>query len=107
MEKLDIVPTDVTVTKVMILNFEKDCDALVQQSASLLRRAGIPTEIYLGQETGIKAQLSFAVKQNIPFVVIIGGEEKKAGTAVVKDLRKRKQSVVPFAGIVDALAALV
>jgi histidyl-tRNA synthetase len=107
MEKLGIVPVQATVTKVMILNFEEECRGLVEQAASKLRRAGIPTEIYLGQETSLRAQLTNALKQNIPFVVIIGGEEKKAGTAVVKDLRKRKQSVVPFAGIVDALAALV
>jgi histidyl-tRNA synthetase len=107
MEKLGIVPAETTVTKVMILNFESGCRDLVQRAASQLRRAGIPTEIYLGQEATLKAQLSFAVKQNIPFVVIIGGEEKKAGTAVVKDLRKRDQKAVPFEGLSNVLAGLV
>jgi histidyl-tRNA synthetase len=103
MEKLGIVPAQATVTKVMILNFESDCRNLVEQAASQLRRAGIPTEIYLGQETSLKAQLTNALKANIPFVVLIGGEEKKAGTAVVKDLRKREQKVVPFKQLAAAL----
>jgi histidyl-tRNA synthetase len=107
MEKLGIVPTETTVTKVMVLNFEEDCRSIVQQAASQLRRAGISTEIYLGQETNLKAPLSFAVKQNIPFVVIIGGDEKQKGTAVVKDLQKRTQTEISLKGLSEALMALV
>lgn len=107
MEKLDIVPSNLTVTKVMILNFEEDCRVLVQQAASLLRRAGVPTEIYLGQESGVKAQLSFAIKQNIPFVVIIGGEEKQAGTATVKDINQRKQTSIPFESLPNMLTGFL
>ena len=107
MEKLNIVPTETTVTKVMILNFEEDCRGLVVAGGVELRRAGIPTEIYLGQEMTLKAQLSFAVKQDIPFVVIIGGEEKQKGTAVVKDLRKREQTDVPIGDLEKTLKDLV
>ena len=107
MEKLGIVPIESTVTKVMILNFEKDCQDIVQQAATQLRRAGIPTEIYLGQEITIKAQLSAAVKQDIPFVVIIGGNEKKIGVAVVKDMKQRKQTEVPFESLSAAVNALL
>ncbi len=107
MEKLGIVPIRSTVTKVMVLNFEKDCQDLVQRAASQLRRAGIPTEIYLGLEVTIKAQLSAAVKQNIPFVVIIGGNEKEEGVVVVKDMKQRKQNKVPLEGLSEAVAALM
>ncbi len=107
MEKLGIVPIRSTVTKVLVLNFEESCQGIVQQAASQLRRAGIPTEIYLGQEVTIKAQLSSAVKQDITVVVIIGGNEKEKGVAVVKDMKQRKQNEVPLEGLSEAVKALL
>ena len=107
MEKLGIVPTETTVTDVMVLNFEESCQSIVQRAASQLRRAGISTEIYLGSEITLKAQLSAAVKQDIPFVVIIGGNEKEKGVAVIKDMKQREQSEVPFDSLAEAVKVLI
>ncbi len=107
MEKLKIVPTEMTVSKVMILNFSPDCRFLVQAAAADLRRAGIPTEMYLGTEVTLKGQLSAAVKQNIPYVVIIGDEEKTSGKAQVKDMSARTQNEVSLGEVVAYIAKLV
>lgn len=50
-----------------------------------LRAAGIAAEVYLGA-TGLKAQMKYADRRLSPAAVIIGEDERKAGTVTVKDL---------------------
>ena len=107
MEKLGIIPSQTTVTKVMLLNFSTDCRMLVQAAASALRRAGIASEVYLGNESTLKGQLSFAVKQGIPYVLLIGNDEKESGTAKIKNLSVRTQVDVPFGEIAETVAKLI
>jgi histidyl-tRNA synthetase len=54
--------------------------------ASQLRGLGYAAEVYLGG-SGPKAQLKYADKRGAPVAVIIGGDERAAGTAAVKNLR--------------------
>ena len=51
-----------------------------------LRRAGIPTELYLGEERGIGRQIKHADKSGIPIVVICGSDERARGVVTLKDL---------------------
>lgn len=51
-----------------------------------LRRAGVPTEMYLGSEPGLGRQLKYADRSGIPLVLIYGSEEKAKGTVTLKDL---------------------
>lgn len=55
-----------------------------------LRRAGIPTELYL-EPKGIRRQFKYADRQGIPIAVIYGEDEKKADTVSIKDLRFGKE----------------
>lgn len=50
-----------------------------------LRRAGIPTELYLGSK-GIGKQVKHADVQGIPIVVLYGGDEKSRGVVVLKEM---------------------
>ncbi|MBK5256642.1 MAG: histidine--tRNA ligase, partial [Vicinamibacteria bacterium] len=51
-----------------------------------LRRAGIPTEMYLGAEQGLGRQIKYADRSGIPLVLIYGSDEKAKGTVTLKDL---------------------
>ena len=51
-----------------------------------LRRAGIPTEMYLGSESGLGKQIKYADRSGIPVVLIYGSDEKAKGTVTLKDL---------------------
>ncbi len=53
--------------------------------ASELRANGIRAEVYMGT-SGMKAQMKYADKRNAPAVVIVGEDERKAGTVTVKNL---------------------
>ena len=65
-----------------------DADAMAQNLgfASALRAAGVAAEVYLGA-SGMKAQLKYADRRSSPVAVILGGDERAAGTVTVKDLR--------------------
>jgi histidyl-tRNA synthetase len=53
--------------------------------AGELRAAGVPAEVYLGA-SGVRAQMKYADRRLSPAAVIVGEDERAAGTATVKDL---------------------
>jgi len=57
-----------------------------QKMADELRRAGIPTELYLGKK-GIGAQTKYADQRGIIVAVIAGEDEFNAGEVTLKDLK--------------------
>lgn len=52
-----------------------------------LRRAGIPTEFYLGTAKGPGKQLKYADQCDIPLAILYGSNEKQKGTVTVKEMR--------------------
>ena len=71
------------------------CDALVipmgdvldaaAAAGAVLRSAGVRTQIYMEQKKA-KAKFAYADRLRIPYAVIIGEDEKAAGTVSLKDL---------------------
>jgi histidyl-tRNA synthetase len=49
-----------------------------------LRRAAIPTELYLGTEKGIRKQLKYADQCGVPVALLLGSEEKEKGMVTLK-----------------------
>jgi histidyl-tRNA synthetase len=107
MEMLEIIPSVTTISKVMVLNFDVDCQYLIQKIVSSLRSENIPAEVYLGGEATLKAQLSFAVKQGVPYILIIGGNERRSGRAQLKDTVQRTQVEVMFEELPFVLRSLL
>ncbi|HEX9733421.1 MAG TPA: histidine--tRNA ligase [Thermoanaerobaculia bacterium] len=61
-----------------------------------LRRAGIPTELYLGGETRIGKQLRYADACGVPLALLYGSNEKERGVVTLKDMdvgRRRAKKV--------------
>jgi histidyl-tRNA synthetase len=56
-----------------------------QHLTSLLRKAGIRAEMYLGT-AGMKAQMKYADRRGAPLVVIQGPDERTRGIVQLKDL---------------------
>lgn len=106
LETLNLVPKRKTNTKVVVLNFEADAESYCSQIVGILRRAGISTELYLGKEKSIKGQLTYALKQEVPVIVIAGGRERDTKTAQVKDVEKRTQVAVPIEQLPEFIKAI-
>ena len=76
------------------------CDALVipmgdvldwaVQTATVLRAAGIRSQVYMEQKKA-KAKFAYADKLHIPFAVVVGEDERSAGTVSLKDLQTGEQ----------------
>jgi histidyl-tRNA synthetase len=61
-----------------------------------LRRAGIPTELYLGPEKAIGKQLRYADHYGVPIAILYGSSEKEKGIVTLKDMemgRRRSQKL--------------
>ncbi|MBR5702204.1 MAG: histidine--tRNA ligase [Oscillospiraceae bacterium] len=88
------------------------CDALVipmgdvldwaVQTATILRNTGIRSQIYMEQKKA-KAKFAYADKLNIPFAVVVGEDERNAGTVSLKDLRTGEQQTLTPAQAAEAI----
>jgi len=107
MKKFNLVPDAVSPAQVLILNFNKESEESCEKLASDLRRDGVSTEIYLGQEKNLKGQLSYAVKQNFRVVLIIGEEERKKKIVQIKNMKERVQEAVPREDVLSYIKGLL
>ena len=69
-----------------------------------LRRAGIPTELYLGSGRGPRQQLKYADKYDIPLAILFGSQEKEQGLVTIKDLVAGRERLQPTADRKEYLA---
>lgn len=69
-----------------------------------LRRAGIPTELYLGSGRGPRQQLKYADKYDIPLAILYGSNEKTEGVVTIKDLVAGRERALPTADRKEWLA---
>jgi histidyl-tRNA synthetase len=51
-----------------------------------LRRAGVPTELYIGTAKGPGKQLKYADQYDVPLVILYGSNEKSQGIVTIKDM---------------------
>ena len=103
MEKLGDGAKKQTLTQALILQLD---DALKDEYAGMardLRSAGIRTALYLGDDKNFKAQLAYAVKKEIPYVVMYGEQEKQKGVVAIKNLGTREQTDVPREKMIEYL----
>lgn len=78
-----------TTTRVLVVPLVEDMSVPLQ-IASMLREKGVPTEIYF--ETGkMQTKLSYANKLGIPYTLLIGEDEIKAGKYTLKDMPSGEQ----------------
>ncbi|AWD23369.1 histidine--tRNA ligase [Fuscovulum blasticum] len=71
---------------VVVTVMDRDRMADYMAMVGALRQAGIRAEVYLGNPKNFGNQLKYADKRASPVAVIQGGNEKAAGTVILKDL---------------------
>jgi len=96
MKKLGLIEDGVGVTDVLVSVFSEDLRDESIFLASKLRKQGINAEVYLGDDSSLRGQISYALKKNASFFVIIGPEEKDSNKIQLKNLKERKQEAVSF-----------
>jgi histidyl-tRNA synthetase len=107
LETLGLVPKKKTTTKVTVLNFDETAEVYCNKIVSRLRKSNIAAELYLGKERTIKGQLAYALKQEVPVIVIAGGKECDREVVQVKNPRNRTQKEVLFSDLPDAVKSIL
>jgi len=92
-EELKLFPTGGTITEVLMTVFSPEMQPQSLKVASELRSGGIKTELYL-KNVKLKKQLTYASNKGIPFVAIIGPDELKDKTVILRNMIKGDQKVV-------------
>jgi histidyl-tRNA synthetase len=92
----------VSPAKVLVAVWDADSRPDALAAASALRAAGIPAEVYLGEDR-MGEQLGYASSRGMPFAVLRGPREKEQGIVTVRDLASRAQTAVPEADLVAEL----
>jgi len=91
-------------TKVMFAHFGDEERSYCIGVASLLRTAGINTEIYPDVTKKISKQFDYANKKQIPFVIVVGGDEMKSGELALKNMSTGEQRKSNVAEIIKILS---
>ena len=93
--------TKKSISKVEIISMGVGIEEAVQIS-NLLRENNIPNEIYK-EDAKIKSKFSYANNLNIPYVIIIGEEEKEKGLYTIKNMTTGEQKMITSGEIIDIL----
>jgi histidyl-tRNA synthetase len=106
MLELDMFPPGLraTVTQVLMTRFSAELVEASLQVARLLREAGLNTELYF-EDDPLGEQIRYALKKEIPYVVILGPDELQAGRVTARNLAMKQQETVErdrVAGLIQA-----
>ncbi|MBI2056466.1 MAG: histidine--tRNA ligase [Candidatus Sungbacteria bacterium] len=101
LEKLGRSEKRTTNTQVLVFLLEQSLTREYFGIAESLRNAGINTALYLGEDRAFQAQLAYAIKKDIPYVVIMGESEKAKGAVAIKNLATREQKEVSIGEIAE------
>lgn len=100
-----LLPHVANSVQVLIAQLDPQLSAAYLSLASELRHAGFNVENYL-EPAKLDKQLKYADKAGIPFVVLLGPDEKAKGTVIVKDFAAKVQFEVTHAALIEKLHAL-
>jgi histidyl-tRNA synthetase len=103
LEELNLFPAGSNqTTQVLICNFDKEGELYSLPLLQALRRNNINTELYPAGAK-IKKQMEYANNKNIPYVVVVGGDEMESGLLTFKDMASGEQEKLTADEIVGKL----
>jgi histidyl-tRNA synthetase len=103
LEELNLFPETVTASsKALFVNYGDEEAFYALQAIKNLRAQGIKVELY-PDKAKVGKQFQYADKRNIPFAVVVGGEEMSSNTYSLKNLVSGEQITLDFEGLKNAL----
>jgi histidyl-tRNA synthetase len=91
---------------VMVTIWNEPSQAEALMLAAALRREGLRVDVY-PEPDKLGKQFKYASTRQIPFVTVVGDDERRAGTVMVKDLRSGEQRAILRAEIAAFLKQAV
>jgi len=103
MEELNLFgASSQTTTQVLILNFDKESEKFCLPLLQQLREAGIATELY-PEAAKLKKQMTYADQKKIPYVLLVGSEERQSGILQLKNMATGEQQALTIEEIISRL----
>ncbi len=81
---------------------QDDCSYAIR-TAERLRQDGLRVEIDV-RSRNVSNNLQYASKQNIPFAIVVGPDERKSSAVVLRDMRSREQQCLSIDAIANQIA---
>ncbi|NGM73924.1 histidine--tRNA ligase [Sphingobacterium sp. SGL-16] len=104
LEELNLYPeSNSTNTKVLIINFDKTLESFTLPLLASLRQSGVAAELY-PTAAKLKKQMSYADAKRIPYVLLIGDEEKESGLLSLKNMESGEQVKVSKEDLIAQLS---
>ncbi|MEP3209661.1 MAG: histidine--tRNA ligase [Maribacter sp.] len=92
LEELGLFPETIEQSlDVLCVNFGEQEALAALRLTTQLRAAGVRTDIY-PSDAKMQKQMKYANSRNVPYVILIGAQELKDKTFVVKDMKKGEQN---------------
>ncbi len=88
--------------KLYIANLSPETQIEAQKLAFSLRKQGIGCEIDL-MNRSFRAQMKYAGKTGIPFLLVLGGDEIASGRAKLKAMADGTEKEVELTAVADAI----
>ncbi|MBN2518922.1 MAG: histidine--tRNA ligase [Bacteroidales bacterium] len=106
LEGLNLFPEEtVTTTKVMFVNFGEKELKYCFQVVEKIREEGISCQIY-PEPVKMKKQMTYADKNNIAYVALVGENEIKNNTITLKNMRSGVQEELNLSRLIEKLCAV-
>ena len=105
LEELELFPAGAaTTTRCLLVNFDAEGEAAGLPVLRRLRAVGIASELY-PEAAKLKKQFQYADQKGIPYVLLLGSEERAAGQMKLRDMRTGEERLLALADVVAALTA--
>jgi histidyl-tRNA synthetase len=92
------VQTSKTMAQVLVTTMDASLTGEYLALTQELRRAGIRTEVHVGRPKKLGKQLQRADRLEIPYVLIMGGDEAARGVVTVKEMEVGREQAESVAG---------
>jgi histidyl-tRNA synthetase len=102
MTEIGTFPEAASLTQVLIAQFGDEGLPAALALAARLRKADFNVEVWYEPDR-LKKQFAYADRQKIPFVIILGPDERAAGKVTVKSLATGTQKTIPDTELADYL----
>lgn len=102
-ELMGLVPNLSVTGKVLVTVFSSELRPDAQKIAAELRENGVSADLYPAADK-LDKQLKYANKNNIPFVIVCGPEERAKGTVNLKNMQTKEQQQLSVPDAVSLLS---
>jgi len=100
---LGLIPKTLQDTDILVTVFSPELQPDSIRAATTLREKGFAVELYPDMQSKLEKQLKYADKRGIPYVVIIGPDERDKNVIQLKTLATRSSQTLTLDGIPDGI----